>query len=95
MVVLIQQTKYLLDRMIARQEADFKKLGGVRERMHVARAAARRGEGDKALYRRLDSAATPEDLAAREAEIRRELARAAASIRRRKGWGGGAGSEGT
>ena len=94
MVVLIQQTKYLLDRMIARQEADFKKLGGVRERMHVARTAARGEEWDKAIYSRLDSAATPEDLAAREAEIRRETARAAASIRRRKGWGG-AGSEGT
>ena len=40
MVVLIQQTKYLLDRMIARQEEDFRKFGGVRERMHAARTAA-------------------------------------------------------
>ena len=92
MVVLIQQTKYLLDRMIARQEADFKKLGGVRERMHAARTAARGEDWDKTLYSRLDSAATPEDLAAREAEIRREAARAAESIRRRKGWGGAAGT---
>ena len=42
---------------------------------------------NKAIYSRLDAAGTPEELAAREAEIRREVARAAASIRRRKGWG--------
>ena len=62
--------------------------------MHAARTAARGEAWDKAIYSRLDAAGTPEDLAAREAEIRRELARVAASIRRRKGWGA-AGSEGT
>ena len=86
MVVLIQQTKYLLDRMIARQEEDFRKFGGVRERMHAARTAARGEEWDRAIYSRLDGAGSPEERAAREVEIRREAARAAASIRRRKGW---------
>lgn len=86
MIVVIQQTKYLLDRMIAAQEADFRKHGGVRERMHAARTAARGEEWDKAAYSRLDSAATPAELAARESEMREKIARAAWSIRRRKGW---------
>ena len=62
------------------------KFGGVRERMHAARTAARGEEWDRAIYSRLDGAGSPEELAAREVEIRREAARAAASIRRRKGW---------
>ncbi len=86
MVVLIQQTKYLLDRMIARQEADFKKFGGVRERMHAARTAARGEEWDKSVYSRLDAAASPEELASRIAEIKYRVDQAASSIRRRKGW---------
>ena len=86
MIVLIQQTKYLLDRMIARQEEDFKRFGGVRERMHAARTAARGEDWDKSLYSRLDAAATAEELEARAAEIVQAVARSAAAIRRRKGW---------
>ena len=86
MIVVIQQTKYLLDKMIAAQEADFVKHGGVRERMHAARTAARAEEWDKAIYSRLDGAATAEELAARADEMRERIARAAWSIRRRKGW---------
>ena len=52
MIVVIQQTKYLLDKMIAAQEADFKKHGGVRERMHAARTAARGEDWDKTIYSR-------------------------------------------
>ena len=86
MIVVIQQTKYLLDKMIAAQEADFKKHGGVRERMHAARTAARGEEWDKAIYSRLDGAATAEELAARSDEMRKAIARAVWSIKRRKGW---------
>ena len=86
MIVVIQQTKYLLDRMIAAQEADFKKHGGVRERMHAARTAARGEDWDKAIYSRLDGAATAEELAARADEMRERIAKAAWSIRRRRGW---------
>ena len=86
MVVLIQQTKYLLDRMIASQEEDFKRHGGVRERMHAARTAARCENWDKVLYSRLDAATPTEALAARVEEIRRVTVRASESIRRRKGW---------
>ena len=86
MIVVIQQTKYLLDKMIAAQEADFKKHGGVRERMHAARTAARGEEWDKAIYSRLDAAATAEELTARADEMRERIAQATWSIKRRKGW---------
>jgi len=89
MIVIIQQTKYLLDQMIKRQEEDFKKFGGVRERMHAARTAARAESWDKTIYSRLDAATTVEELRERLAEIRREADRAAAGIARRKGWANG------
>lgn len=86
MIVIIQQTKYLLDKMIARQEEDFKKFGGVRERMHAARTAARAEEWDKGLYSQLNGATTAEELSQRLAEVKRRADQAAASIARRKGW---------
>ena len=86
MLVMIYQTRYLLDRMIAAQEADFKAHGGVRERMHAARSAARSQDWDRALYSRLDTAPDAAALAARLAEIKAAAERAAASIARRRGW---------
>ena len=86
MIVVIQQTKYLLDKMIAAQEEDFKLHGGVRERMHAARTAARGEDWDRAIYSRLDGAATAEELAARAAEMRERISKAVWGIRQRKGW---------
>jgi four helix bundle suffix protein len=86
MIVLIQQTKYLLDKMIASQEEDFKKHGGVRERMHAARTAARGEDWDKSLYSRLNTASTPEELAERVAEIKNRADQISWRIVRRKGW---------
>ena len=86
MITLINQTKKLLDGMIARQEEDFKKFGGVRERMHAARTAARGESWDKGIYSRLDAATTLADLETRADEIRRKIASAVSSIKRRKGW---------
>ena len=86
MLTLCHQTRYLLDRMIARQEEDFKAFGGVRERMHAARAAVRGESWDKTVYSRLDGAASADDLQARAREIRRAVDRAVGSIARRKGW---------
>ena len=45
MLTICHQTRYMLDKMIAAQEEDFKKHGGVRERMHAVRTAVR-GGGD-------------------------------------------------
>lgn len=86
MIIVIQQVKYMLDKMIARQEEDFKQFGGVRERMHAARTAARGESWDKAIYSRLDAAADAADLAARVAEIKRKADQTAWGIRKRKGW---------
>lgn len=87
MLTLCHQTRYLLDKMIAAQEEDFKKHGGVRERMHAARTAARAEEWDKGIYSRLDGAETAGELDVRAAEIRDRVARAVWSIKKRKGWG--------
>ena len=86
MIVVIQQTKYLLDRMIAAQEEDFKRHRGVRERMHAARTAARGEDWDKAIYSRLDDAATAMELVSRADEMRERIAKAVWSIKRRKNW---------
>ncbi len=86
MVMIVNQTKYLLSKMIIAQEEDFKRNGGVRERMHAARTAARGQDWDKAIYSRLDAATSPDDLAARLDEIKCHADRAAWSIRKRKGW---------
>jgi len=86
MLTLCHQAKYLLDQMIARQEEDFKKFGGVRERMHAARTAARGEAWDKTIYSRLDAATTDRELADRAAEIKRTVDQAVWSLRKRKGW---------
>ena len=86
LIVLIQQTRYLLDRMLKWQEDDFKKHGGVRERMHAARTEARAETWDKGVYSMLDLATDSADLARRVAEIERAVRRTAAGIARRKGW---------
>ena len=86
MLTLCHQTRYMLDKMIAAQEADFKKHGGVRERMHAARTAARGEDWDKGVYSRLDAAADAADLMARASEIKRKVDQTVWSIKRRKGW---------
>ena len=86
MLTLCNQASYMLGRMIERQEADFKKFGGVRERMHAARTAARGEDFDRGLYGRLAAAESAEELAAKIRELRQMIDRAASSIRRKKGW---------
>jgi len=72
--------------MIAAQEEDFKRHGGVRERMHAARTAARGEEWDKGVYSRLDAASDVMELESRAAEIKRKVDQAVWSIKKRKGW---------
>ncbi len=86
MIVVIQQTRYLLDKMLKWQEEDFKAHGGVRERMYAARTEVRGDAWDKAVYSMLDLAADPADLEARLAKVIDSARRAAGGIRRRKGW---------
>ena len=88
MIVLIQQCRYLLDRVLKWQEEDFKAHGGVRERMHAARIEARGEEWEKAVYSMLALAGTEEELEERVAAIVAGARRAARGIARRKGWRG-------
>ncbi len=86
MLTLCHQTRYLLDKMIATQEEDFKKHGGVRERMHAARSAIRGEEWFKSVYSRLEAASTPGDLVALADEIKYKVEQTVWSIKRKKGW---------
>ena len=86
MLTICNQTSYMLGRMIERQEADFKKFGGVRERMHAARTAARAEAFSRGIYSRLAGAATSEELAKTAELIRNEIDRISASIARKRGW---------
>ena len=85
-ITLIHQTRSLLDSLIKYLEDDFTRHGGIRERMHAARTAARAEDWDKGVYSRLDAATTPEELAARAAEIKHKVDQSVWSIKKRKGW---------
>jgi four helix bundle suffix protein len=86
MIILIQQSRYMLDKMLIWQEEDFKKHGGVRERMHAARTEARGESWDKSIYSVLNQAKGVQDLEVRLAKIIETVRRAAGSIRRKNGW---------
>ncbi len=86
MIVIIYQTRYLLDKMIAAQEEDFKRNGGIRERMHAARTAARAEDWDKSIFSRLDGAASAQELAARAEEIKKKIDQTVWGIRKKRGW---------
>lgn len=86
MLTVCNQTHYLLGRMIARQEADFKQFGGVRERMHSARTAARGEAFEKGLYDRLAAAESARALIAQANALKTLIDRYAAALRRKRGW---------
>jgi four helix bundle suffix protein len=86
MLTICNQTSYMLGRMIERQEADFKKFGGVRERMHAARTAARSDDFNRGLYSHLSEAKTPDELKSRAENLRREIGRIVWGIERKRGW---------
>ena len=86
MIVIISQTKFLLDQMLKRLEEDFKQHGGVRERMHAARTAARGEAWDKELYSKLAVAKNAEDLVKIVKEIKQKVDAVAQSIARKRGW---------
>ena len=89
MLTICNQTSYMLAKMIERQEADFKKFGGVRERMHAARTAARGEEFEKGLYSHFAAAKSAEELAAKAAALKRRIDQTAWSLRKKNGWAQG------
>ena len=86
MVVLCHQTHALLGGMIRRQEEEFRRLGGVRERMHAARTESRAEGWDRAMFSRLELAGSAEELERRAGEMRAGIGRAVRRIRERRGW---------
>ncbi len=85
-ITLIYQTRSLLDSLIKHLEADFTQNGGIRERMHAARTAARSEDWDKSVYSRLDAASTPEELMERAGEIKRKVDQMTWGLKKRRGW---------
>ncbi len=86
MIVLIQQCRFLLERLLHWQEADFLEHGGVRERMHAARTETRAESWDKGVYSVLDAAPDAAEVDRRLAEMVAEIQRMAFGICKRKGW---------
>ena len=86
MLTICNQASYMLGKMIERQEADFKRLGGVRERMHAARTAARGEEFEKGLYSHLAAAKSAEELAAKAAALKRRIDQTVWGLRRKNAW---------
>ena len=86
MVSLIRQCTYLLARQIAHIEEDFKRHGGIRERMYAARNEARAEDWGKVAYSRLAGANSTAELDAKLMAMTAELRRMAFSIKKRKGW---------
>ena len=86
MIVLIQQTRYLLNQMLAWQEEDFKKHGGVRERMHAARTEARGEAWEKTIYSLLNQAKDVKEFNTRLETVINSVRRTAQNIKRRNGW---------
>ena len=85
-ITLICQTRSLLDALIKHLETDFTRHGGIRERMHAARTAARGEDWDKSIYSRLDAAATSAEMEQRAEEMRQAINRALWGLKKRKGW---------
>lgn len=86
MISLIRQCTYLLARQIAQLEEDFKKHGGIRERMYAARSESRGEDWGKVAYSRLAGAQSLDDLREHYRAMTADLRRMAADIKKRKGW---------
>ena len=84
MIVFIQQSRYLLDRMLKWQEQDFTKHGGVRERMYSARSAERAHNWETSVFSYLEKAETPIELDNRVREIQAYVSQAAWGIKQKK-----------
>lgn len=89
MLTLCHQTRFLLEKMIAAQEENFARQGGVRERMHAVRQTRRGEDWETGLHSRLEGAENVTELLGRAREIAQGVERMVWGIRRRRGWGGG------
>ena len=86
MLSLIRQCTFLLSRQIAYLEEDFKRHGGIRERMYAARSEARGEDWGKAAHSHLASAKSADELESRYSEMAAELRHMANRLKKRNGW---------
>ncbi len=86
MIVLIQQSRYMLDKMLNWQEQDFITHGGIRERMYRARIQERAETWDKSIFSQLISATTLSELEKRAKIINEYVSQSVRSIKKQKGW---------
>lgn len=86
MITLIHQVYCLLTGMLNTQEAEFKQLGGIRERMTRARHEARGEEWEKVAFSKLLGAGSREELAALERAMLQMVRQKAWVVRRQRGW---------
>lgn len=85
-VTLINQTQFLLARLLASQEEAFQKNGGVRERMYAVRHEARGNTWETALYTYMQNANSTAELEKRVAQIQQNVIRTSQNIKKQKGW---------
>lgn len=85
-LVLINQTRFLLDRLLEAQEEDFRLHGGIRERMRTAREEARGRAWAPTLWSWLSGAATGAELAQREEAVFREVRSMVSRLRTKNKW---------
>lgn len=86
--ILARQCRVLLERLMERQEADFREKGGIRERMRAARDAVRAEGWEKAVASWLNGAGSDAELDARVREVCEAARRMGGGMRRRRGWSG-------
>jgi four helix bundle suffix protein len=86
MISAIRQCTYLLSRQIAYLEDDFKKHGGIKERMYTARREARGDDWSKAAYSYLAKVNTSAELEIRLSEMISELRQMTGHLKKRNGW---------
>ncbi|MBO4619281.1 MAG: four helix bundle suffix domain-containing protein [Victivallales bacterium] len=85
-VTLIHQAQYLLERLLASQEASFRQNGGIRERMNAVRNETRGNGWEPAVFSYLQNANSATELENRIAQIQQKVFRDCKTIKRQKGW---------
>ena len=85
-LVLINQTRHLLDCLLASQERRFCREGGLRERMFAARKATRAQDWERAVWDWLSAAENGAELGDREVAVMSAVRRIVAKQRLKMGW---------
>ena len=86
LIIIIYQTRFLLDRLIRRQENDFLDYGGIRERMFYARKNIKNSTLESIIISKLNMAQTQAELLATAQNIMAHVKNTVETIRQNKHW---------